>query len=288
MSSENPATLVARSQYRDTCTSVLMGIESLYRHRSLLSDELDAELQQDATMLETLRPEVDENLEYWVDGPLVRFLTAKVAKMLAVVREIRRACSQRNVTLNGIEHHGWHCEEHVKQLKDIREELEPYYKDALVRIANYEDRMRQHQADALARSKWASTATATQPDPRKTSGSDKSVKFSGELEKRHPPLPQLRQLQQNRSVESTEEYDRTRMTGQPHSNSWPEDEPWPPRAEFNTRPPFVDGRLKRLDAYKDLPQFTGINIPIPKLPDAELGLIAEHTQHWDHHNTVMY
>ncbi|XP_070570144.1 uncharacterized protein [Ptychodera flava] len=284
MSSENPATPLTRTQYRDSCTSVLMGIDTIYRHGIIMDDPLDVELKQVARMIEVLRPEVDENLEYYVDGPLVRFLTARVNKISAIVREIRRACSARNVNMYGESYHSRHCSEHLEQLKEVRQELDSHYQNTVIRNANLEEARKQHHREALARSKWGTAATEGSVNALKTPGSSqKSVTFDGAALD-----PAVRQTLENSAVESTEAYERSAVGQQPHSNTWPEDEPWPPRAEMRTEPPFVDGRVRDLNTYKDLPQFTGIDLPVPNLPDAELGFRATHTQHWDHHNTVMY
>ncbi|XP_077997706.1 uncharacterized protein LOC144450841 [Glandiceps talaboti] len=286
MSSANPATPLTRSQYRDSCTSVLMGIDSIYRHGIILNEPLDEELKQLAKMLDTIRPEVDDNLEYYVDGPLVRFLTTKITKLKAIVCEIRRACSQRNVNLHGQNHLDRHLDEHLQQLKEVKQELEPFYQNTVERRANMEEAMRQHHLDALAKSKWAPGASqqTTTGGAMKTPGSsDRNVRFEGGVID-----PAMAQMEENTAAESTGLYERPVQSKEPRSDTWPEDEPFPPYPEMRTQPPFVDGRLRDLNAYKDLPQFTGKDLPVPKLPDAELGYIAPHTKHWDHHDTVMY
>ena len=46
--------------------------------------------------------------------------------------------------------------------------------------------------------------------------------------------------------------------------------------------------LRDVHNYRNLPQFTGVNLPIPTVPAGELGHRSQHTQHWGHTNKHVY
>ena len=46
--------------------------------------------------------------------------------------------------------------------------------------------------------------------------------------------------------------------------------------------------LRDVHNYRNLPQFSGVNLPIKQVPVGELALPAPHVPHWDYHNNCRY
>ena len=72
MTSANPATPLTRTEFRNSCTSVLQGLDCLFRQGALINEALGGALQELGTIVLNLMPEIDSNKEFYVDGPLVR------------------------------------------------------------------------------------------------------------------------------------------------------------------------------------------------------------------------
>eukprot|EP00057_Strongylocentrotus_purpuratus_P035555 XP_799982.1 PREDICTED: uncharacterized protein LOC578017 [Strongylocentrotus purpuratus] len=308
VTSANPATPYTRAQFFNACTSVLEGLNCLQRQQSVIDERSWEVLNRLGQMVSDLRPEVKGNKEYWVDGPLVKFLTANVLKAKSVLQEMKRTCSQKSAATNGPEYIERHLLQHVEDIRTSLEELETYHQQTLYRTdttgidAGVGQRMH-----TITQGPTEMTAGGlTQTPPAEISLEPKgSGTFMKDLNNA--------KIATNDSYPGTSSQPMTGMwsSGLPHhpetskpgvfehiqemTNIYPEHDPnWPkreqkPKLPFErTQPPLVYPGIRDMHNYSNLPQFTGKDLPMPKIPNGEMGLRAPHVPHWDSTNHYSY
>lgn len=295
MTSANPATPLTRAEFRNSCTSVLQGLDCLFRQEVLLNEALNGALQELGTVTMNLMPEIENNTEYFVDGPLVRYLTAEVSKAKGIIQEIKRTCSRKSLELNGTDYIDRHSEQHLVDVQSVLESLNTFYQDTLFRRdTQHIEKQVQARMSPSSMPPPPSAIKTPQNTPAAQNGRGASrVSFAtsapaqlgattsyGGGEARYP----------NPSIPGAFEHmhDVATRGRQPHSDSWPKDREIPPNVLENTRPPLVYPGLRDVHNYRNLPQFTGVNLPIPTVPAGELGHRSQHTQHWGHTNKHVY
>ncbi|XP_033104789.1 uncharacterized protein LOC117107269 [Anneissia japonica] len=323
MASANPATLQTRNEFRNTCTSVLQGLDCLHRQRTVLNDAMIAALTELGNRMTLLRSDVDNNTDYHIDGPLVRFLTSETKKAQAIIQEMKRTCSESSIRICGESYYQQHINQHYSEIQSVLQEIERHYNDAVYR----RDTAVPPPVDV--QTPWPPkyvppeqvNTVKTEEDTSKypgTAGSQRSVRFSPQVEMTSSVSPQevipssqevmtspqdvLRSDAMNptpsagtgykMSTSSTpgvfeHMHDMTK-THPIHSDSWPENTTTPTSVFDRKKPPLVYPGLRDVHNYRNLPQFTGLNLPVPNYPNGELGLRAPHVQHWDYHNNVRY
>ncbi|XP_038048791.1 uncharacterized protein LOC119722641 [Patiria miniata] len=306
MTSANPATPLTRAEFKNACTSVLQGLECLARQRALIDDKLAESLQELGQVVNTLRPEIDNNKEYYVDGPLVRFLSANISKAKAIIQEIKRTCSERSANYHGIEYCKEHSRQHHQDIQSVLDALNDFYKHTVFRqdtqfIDNEVTRKMTPNKTRSANSRvtFADQLTAENGQtPLNTAAvtSASSERYTGRTGLASPSLEQPVQVWTAGSMGDTAdpstpgafEHIRDMTRKDIHLENWPKDEKVPPTIMERTRPPLVHPGLRDVHNYRNLPQFTGINLPVKQVPVGELALPAPHVPHWDYHNNCRY
>ncbi|XP_071792000.1 uncharacterized protein [Asterias amurensis] len=306
MTSANPATPLTRAEFGNTCTSVLQGLECLWRQRALIDDKLAEMLQELGQVINTLRPEIDNNKEYYVDGPLVRFLSAHIAKGRAVIQEIKRTCSEKSAAANGIEYCRIHSAQHLQDIKSVLDALNDFYKHTVFRQNTQfvdNDVMRRMSPNKPTRSANSRVTfagdlptTGNGRTPQNTAALTSADSYTGRAGLASAALDTPVQVWTAGSCVDTADpstpgaFEHIRdMTRQDvHLENWPKEQEVPQRVMDRTRPPLVHPGLRDVHNYRNLPQFSGVNLPIKQVPVGELALPAPHVPHWDYHNNCRY
>ncbi|XP_022111129.1 uncharacterized protein LOC110990430 [Acanthaster planci] len=307
MTSANPATPLTRAEFKNACTSVLQGLDCLARQRALIDDNLAEGLQELGRVVSTLQPEIDNNKEYYVDGPLVRFLTAHISKAKAVIQEIKRTCSERSANYHGVEYCKDHSAQHLQEILAVLNELNDFYKHTVFRQDTQfvDNRVARKMTPSQTRSANSRVTFAdqqpgsgTRQTPNNTAASTaaSSDRYTGRTGLASPSLDQPVQVWTAGSVGKTAdpstpgafEHIRDMTRKDVHLENWPKDDKVPPSLMDRTRPPLVHPGLRDVHNYRNLPQFTGINLPVKQVPVGELALPAPHVPHWDYHNNCRY
>ncbi|XP_071822501.1 uncharacterized protein [Apostichopus japonicus] len=313
MTSANPANPLTRAEFYNACTSVLQGLTCLQRQGAVVNEEAIETLDRLGLMVQDLRSDVQSNKEFYVDGPLVRFLTAQVSKGKSVIQEMKRTCSQNSSMINGPEFVERHLRQHVADIKAVITELTPYHNNQIFQQGtnNIDGEVQQR----LLQDPRTIDTTLTPILKNGTTSSRKSDKIhfdeTGDtsaqadprmMTTRTPTANALNDLQQSplstppedpSTTDSTrlgvfEHMNEEKNIYSKHSPNWPAHEEKPPLLLERTRPPLVHNGLRDMQNYTNLPQYTGVNLPMPVMPDGEFGHRAPHTQHWDYHNNRMY
>lgn len=315
MTSANPANPLTRAEFYNACTSVLQGLTCLQRQGAIVNDEAIETLDKLGLMVSDLRSDVQTNREFIVDGPLVRFLTAQVLKGKSVIQEMKRTCSQQSSVVNGPEFVERHLHQHISDIKAVIKELTPYHNSQL--YSQHTQNVDREIQERLVQDPRTVDTTLT---PILKNGQTQSARKSaqilfdgtGDMTGTHAMKPAVNSISSplNHSAMSTSE---TLSPGQAvpstgdsktpgvfehiseetniypeHSPNWPKHEEKLPSLLERTRPPLVYNGLRDMQNYTNLPQYTGVNLPMPVMPDGEFGHRAPHTQHWDYHNNRMY
>ncbi|XP_041476002.1 uncharacterized protein LOC121424397 [Lytechinus variegatus] len=307
VTSANPATPYTRAEFFNACTSVLEGLNCLQRQQSVIDERSWEVLNRLGKMVSDLRPEVKQNKEYWVDGPLVRFLTANVLKAKSVLQEMKRTCSQKSAAINGQEYIERHLVQHVEDIRTALEELETYHQQTLFRTdtvgidSGVGLRMNTVSKGPTEMTSGGLTKTPPAEISLEPKGSETFMKNVNDAK-----------IATSDSYPGTNSHPVTTMwsSGTHHpeaskpgvfehiqemTNIYPEHDPnWPKRDQKpnlpfeRTQPPLVYPGIRNMHNYGNLPQFTGKNLPMPKIPDGEMGLRAPHVAHWDSTNHYTY
>ncbi|XP_071941410.1 uncharacterized protein [Antedon mediterranea] len=316
MTSANPATLQTRNEFRNSCTSVLQGLECLHRQRIVMNDQMPDVLAELGTRVSVLMTHVDNDTDYHIDGPLVRYLTAETRKAQAIIQEMKRTCNESNLHICGEAYVEQHINQHLKEIQSVSKDLEQYYNDAVYKKDTAVPPPVEVQSPWPPRYVPPEQIDNKYRSTLKTSESQKNVRFSpqniqssvNQREEMMTTQDVLRSEAMNPtpaaaaaattgmgyrmstasipgSFEHMHEMSKTHPI---HSDSWPENTTTPTSVFDRKKPPLVYPGLRDMHNYRNLPQFTGLNLPVPTYPSGELGLRAPHVQHWDHHNNVRY
>ncbi|XP_071509894.1 uncharacterized protein [Diadema antillarum] len=308
VSSANPATPYTRAEFFNACTSVLEGLNCLQRQQAVIDERAWEVMHHLGQVVSDLRPDVKQNKEYWVDGPLVRFMTANVLKAKSVLQEMKRTCSRQSAATNGQEYVERHIKQHIADIKTALEELETYHREALYsRDTRGVDRRIQHQMNTTAPRAMELVAGGlkTSPEPptfdTKPAGEETFHRDLNDAKiatnSSHPGTSSMQGFGAWSSAQHDPDSSKPGVFEhiQDMTNIYPEHDPnWPkhdrkPNLPFErTRPPLVHPGMRDVHNYRNLPQFTGINLPVPKLPSGEIGLRAPHVPHWDSTNHYAY